>query len=68
MKSLLIGGTVITNKSHAMDFIARTEKFLNEKYGFTFEAVLAMDSYKEKLVSAGFLTWEEAEQAECLAY
>lgn len=63
MKSLIIGGTVITSKKQAIAFLARAEKFLFEKNGLSYETILALDNYQERLVNAGFLTWDEAESA-----
>ena len=61
MKSLIIAGTVITTKQQAKNLIKRLNGyFLKDK---SMEMSLAISDYEERLVSAGFLTWEEVEEA-----
>lgn len=57
MKSIVISGTVITNKRQAINLIERLNKmFLQSK---SYELALVIDDYTERLVNAGFLTWNE---------
>ena len=57
MKSIVISGTVITNKRQAISLIERLNKmFLQSK---SYELALVIDDYTERLVNAGFLTWNE---------
>ena len=59
MKSLLIANTVITTKAQAKDLLVKLNSlFLEDK---SYSMALVIDDYTERLVSAGFLTWEEAE-------
>lgn len=60
MKSLLILGTVITNKEQAKNLVNR----VNKLFDFTMESSVAIHEIEEKIVKAGFLTWEEVELAE----
>lgn len=59
MKALLIANTVITNKEQARNFMKKLNSFFLEEK--TFEMASVIDEYAERLVSAGFLTWEETE-------
>ena len=61
MKSLLIANTVIATKQQAKDLIRKLNSYFEESR--CIEMALVIDDYTEKLVNAGFLTWEEAEQA-----
>ena len=59
MKTLSIAGTVITTKEQAKKLIKKLNRyFLEDK---SFEMSLVIDDYTERLVNAGFLTWEEVE-------
>ncbi len=59
MKSLLIAGTVITTKEQAQNLIRKLNlRFLEDK---CYEMATVIDDYTERLISAGFLTWDEAE-------
>ena len=60
MKSLLIANTVIATKQQAKDLIRKLNSYFEESR--CIEMALVIDDYTEKLVNAGFLTWEEAEQ------
>lgn len=60
MKSLLILGTVITNKEQAKNLVNR----VNNLFDCTMESSVAIHEIEEKIVKAGFLTWEEVELAE----
>lgn len=61
MKSLIIAGTVITTKRQAKNLIKRLNGyFLKDK---SMEMSLVISDYEERLVNAGFLTWEEVEEA-----
>lgn len=62
MKALLIANTVITTKAQAISLIKRLNSyFLEDK---SYEMALVIDDYTERLVKAGFITWEEAELVE----
>ena len=58
MKSIVIAGTVITNKAQATSLVARINSYVDFN---SWEAALAADQMVERLVNAGFLTWEEAD-------
>lgn len=60
MKSLLILGTVIVNKTQAKNLVSR----VNKLFDGSMESSVAILDIEERLVSAGFLTWEEVELAE----
>lgn len=66
MKALLVANTVITTKEQAKNLIKRLNSLFLEdtSIGMT----LAIDDYTERLVSAGFLSWEDAEELEIEAY
>ena len=59
MKTLLIANTVITTKEQAKELLVRLNSYFLESKSY--EMALAIDNYTERLVAAGFLTWEEAE-------
>lgn len=59
MKALLIANTVITNKEQARNLMKKLNSFFLEEK--TYEMASVIDEYAERLVSAGFLTWEETE-------
>ena len=61
MKSLLIANTVIANKEQAKSLIKRLNSYFCEDKNI--EMALAIDDYTERIVNAGFLTCEEAEEA-----
>ena len=58
MKSIVIAGTVITNKAQATSLVARINSYVDFN---SWEAALAADQMVERLINAGFLTWEEAD-------
>ena len=60
MKSLLICGTVITNKEQAKNLVSR----VNTLFDCTMESSVAIFDIEKQLVNAGFLTWTEVELAE----
>ena len=60
MKSLLILGTIITNKEQAKNLVTR----VNTRFDGSMESSVAILNIEEQLVKAGFLTWEEVEAAE----
>jgi len=60
-KALMIAGTVITNKGQDLRLIKKFNQYFQEDTSY--EMALAIDNYTERLVNAGFLTWEEAEEA-----
>ena len=57
MKALVIGGTVITSKSQARSLLKRLEKLFDANRSY--EVALVIDDYTERLINAGFLTWDE---------
>ena len=65
MKSLLITGTVITEKN-AADYLRRMVKrlFIDN---MDMAGSIALDMIEDKLVSAGFFTWEQIEDIEIQA-
>lgn len=59
MKALLIANTIITTKEQAINLINKLNtEFMKDK---TYEMSMAIDSYVENIVNAGFLTWEETD-------
>lgn len=60
MKSLLIAGTVITNKEQARNLVTR----VNTLFDGSMESSVAIYDIENQLVNAGFITWEEVETAE----
>lgn len=59
MKALLIANTIITTKEQAINLINKLNtEFMKDK---TYELSMAIDSYVENIVNAGFLTWEETD-------
>lgn len=61
MKALLIAGTVITEKEQALNLVRKLNKYFKDDISPAMAAVT--DDYTEWLVNAGFITWDEAEQA-----
>lgn len=62
MKALLIAHTVIANKQQAKNLVKRLNKYFLEDTSIAMSTVIT--NYEEQLVNAGFLTWEEVEEAE----
>jgi len=60
MKSLLICGTIITNKAQAKSLVTR----VNKLFDGSMESSVAIFDIEEQLVKAGFITWQEVELAE----
>ena len=60
MKSLLICGTIIINKTQAKNLVNR----VNKLFDGSMESSVAILDIEAQLVNAGFLTWEEVELAE----
>ena len=60
MKSLLILGTIITNKNSAKNLVTR----IYSLFDGSMESSVAISNIECQLVSAGFLTWEDVELAE----
>lgn len=60
MKSLLILGTIITNKDQAKSLVNR----VNSRFDGSMESSVAILNIEDQLVKAGFLSWEEVEAAE----
>lgn len=59
MKTIIIAGTVITNKAQALNLLNRLNKYFESDKSI--EMALAIDGYTEQLVTAGFITWNDAE-------
>lgn len=63
MKSVLVAGTVITNKKQAVSLVERlTDLF--EYDNMSVEAAIAIDEMEQRLVDAGILDWTEIQAAE----
>lgn len=60
MKTLLILGRIITNKEQAMSLIAQ----LSNIWDGSIESSVAILEVEDRLVKAGFLTWDDCELAE----
>lgn len=61
MKALLVAHTVITTKQQAKDLIKRLNEYFERDRSIA--TAIVVDDYMEQIVNAGFLTWEEAEEA-----
>ena len=61
MKALSIANTIITTKQQAVNLIKKLNQYFEDNINI--EMALAVDNYTEQMVNAGFLTWEEAEEA-----
>ena len=61
MKALSIANTIITTKQQAVNLIKKLNQYFEDNINI--EMALAVDNYTEQIVNAGFLTWEEAEEA-----
>lgn len=59
MKSIIICNTVITSKAQAMNLV----RWLNNQFDNTVESAIAIDELTERLVNAGFITWQDASEA-----
>ena len=59
MKALLIANTVITNRAQALNLVARLNKYFEEDRSIAM--ALVIDDYTERLVNAGFITWDDVE-------
>lgn len=59
MKSIIICNTVITSKAQAMNLV----RWLNSQFDKTVESAIAIDELTERLVNAGFITWQDASEA-----
>jgi hypothetical protein len=59
MKSIIICNTVITSKAQAMNLV----RWLNSQFDNTVESAIAIDELTERLVNAGFITWQDASEA-----
>lgn len=62
MKALIIAGTVITTKEQAKNLVKRLNNYFLED--MSVEMAFVIDDYTNRLVEAGFLTWEEIEEIE----
>lgn len=61
MKPLLVAHTVIATKQQAEDLVKRLNGYFERDRSV--ETAVVVDYYMEQIVNAGFLTWEEAEEA-----
>lgn len=59
MKSLIIAGTVISNREQALNLVKRLNKYFETDKSI--EMALALDHYAEQLINAGFITWDDVE-------
>ena len=59
MKIIKVANTLVSNKRQAIKLIKRLNKYFTEDKSYTMAIVV--DECSEKLVNAGFLTWEEIE-------
>lgn len=57
---MILLGRIITNKTQAKRLVA----MVSSRFDGTLESSVAIFNIEEILVNHGFLTWEEAEQAE----
>ena len=60
MKTLLILGRIITNKEQAMSLITQLSRLADN----SMEQSVAILEVEDRLVKAGFLTWDDCEIAE----
>ena len=59
MKAIMIANTVITNRQQALNLVSRLSKhFETDK---SYEMALVIDDYTERLVSAGFIDWDDVQ-------
>lgn len=59
MKTIMIANTVICNKTQALNLISRLNKYFESDKSYSMAAVI--DDYTERLVKAGFITWDDVE-------
>ena len=59
MKAITICNTVIANKAQAINLV----QWLNSQFDHSIESAFVIDELTERLVNAGFITWEDAEIA-----
>ena len=59
MKAITICNTVVANKAQAI----RLVKWLNSQFDHSIASAAVIDELTERLVNAGFITWEDAEAA-----
>lgn len=59
MKSIMIANTVITNKAQALNLVNRLNKHFESDRSY--EMALVIDDYTERLVTAGFITWDDVQ-------
>lgn len=61
MITVMVAGTVITNRTQALALAARLNQYACESHSI--EGSLAIDMMQEKLVKAGLLTWDDVDKA-----
>ena len=59
MKTLMIANTVICNKAQAINLLARLNKYFEDDKSYAM--ALVVDDYTERLVNAGFITWDDVQ-------
>lgn len=59
MKIIKVANTLVSNKRQAIQVLKRLNKYFTEDKSY--EMAIVIDDYTERLVNAGFITWEEAE-------
>mgnify|MGYP006894431920 FL=1 len=59
MKIIKVENTLVSNKRQAIQVLKRLNKYFTEDKSY--EMAIVIDDYTERLVNAGFITWEEAE-------
>lgn len=59
MKAIMIANTVITNRQQALNLVSSLNKhFETDK---SYEMALVIDDYTERLVNAGFISWDDVQ-------
>jgi hypothetical protein len=61
MITVMVAGTVITNRTQALALAARLNHYAADSHSI--EGSLAIDMMQEKLVTAGLLTWDDVDKA-----
>lgn len=59
MKAITIANTVITNRQQALNLVSRLNKYFESDKSY--EMALVIDDYTERLVSAGFISWDDVQ-------
>jgi len=59
MKAITICSTVICNRRQALNLLARLNKYFESDKSYAM--ALVIDDYTERLVNAGFITWDDVQ-------